>query len=184
MRLYLIRHPQPDIAPGICYGATDLTVAAQEINRVLVDIQPQLPARAPVFSSVLQRCALLAEQIASRGDRGSATLDARLVEMNFGCWEMQAWAQIARAEIDAWADDLVDYQPGGGENVYQVAQRVTHFLHDLQQSNIEEAIIVCHAGTIRLLSACSPTLSLRQIALQAASTPHQVAYGGVVIIDY
>ena len=183
MRLYLIRHPQPDIAKGICYGATDLPVAADEINRVLVNLDAQLPPRAPVFSSVLQRCALLAEQIASRGEGGPVSMDARLVEMNFGCWEMHSWEQIARAEIDAWAEDLVDYQPGGGENVYQVAQRVTHFLNDLQQSDIEEAIIVCHAGTIRLLSAYSPTLSLRDIALQAAATPHQITYGGVVIID-
>ena len=183
MRLYLIRHPQPDIAKGICYGATDLPVAAHEINRVLVSLDPLLPPRAPIFSSVLQRCALLAEQIASRGERGPFTLDARLVEMNFGRWEMHSWEQIARAEIDAWAQDLVDYQPGGGENVYQVAQRVTHFLHDLQQSGSDEAIIVCHAGTIRLLSAYSPSLSLREIALQAAATPHQVAYGGVALVD-
>lgn len=183
MRLYLIRHPQPDIAKGICYGATDLPVVADEINRVLVDLDPQLPRRAPIFSSVLQRCALLAEQIASRGERGPVTLDARLVEMNFGRWEMQSWEHIARSEIDAWAQDLVGYQPGVGENVYQVAQRVMNFLHDLQQSGSEEAIVVCHAGTIRLLSAYSPRLSLREIALRAAVTPHQVAFGGLVLID-
>ena len=184
MRLYLIRHPQPDIAAGICYGATDLPVTAEELNRVLVSLQPNLPRRVPIFSSVLQRCALLAEQIASHCEHGSVTLDDRIVEMNFGRWEMQAWDHIARAEIDAWAQDLVDYQPGGGENVYQVAQRVTHFLHDLQQTGCEEAIVVCHAGTIRLLSAYSPALSSREIALQAAAAPHRIAYGAVVPIDF
>ena len=183
MRLYLIRHPQPDIAPGLCYGATDLRVAADEVDRVLAGVHALVPQRIPVFSSILQRCTLLAEPLAQRCGSGAVHRDARLVEMHFGRWELQRWDAIPRAEIDAWADDLVDYRPGDGESVFQVAQRVTAFLHDLLQTGDDEAIIVCHAGTIRLLHAWSPALSLHDIARKAAATPHQIAYGGVVILE-
>ena len=27
MELYLIRHPRPQVAPGVCYGQTDLGLA-------------------------------------------------------------------------------------------------------------------------------------------------------------
>jgi alpha-ribazole phosphatase len=183
MRLYLIRHPQPDIAQGLCYGATDLRVSGDEVDRVLAGIHPLVPQHVPVFSSTLQRCTVLAEPLAQLCGSGAVHQDARLVEMHFGQWEMQRWEAIARTEIDAWADDLVDYRPGGGESVFQVAQRVTGFLHDLLQTGDDEAIIVCHAGTIRLLLAWSPTLSLREMARKAAVTPHQIAYGGVMIVD-
>lgn len=183
MRLYLIRHPQPDIAPGLCYGATDLRVAANEVDRVLASVHTLVPPRVPIFSSILQRCALLAEPLAQRCGSGAVHRDVRLVEMDFGRWEMQRWDAIPRAEIDAWADDLVDYRPGDGESVFLVAQRVTAFLHDLLQTDDDEAIIVCHAGTIRLLLAWSPGLSLRETARKAAATPHQIAYGGMVILE-
>lgn len=183
MRLYLIRHPQPEFVSGLCYGATDLSVASDEVDRVLAGVHALVPSRVPVFSSVLQRCTLLAEPLAQLCGSGAAHLDARLVEMHFGRWEMQRWDAIPRAEFDAWADDLVDYRPGDGESVFQVAQRITAFLQDLLQTGGDEAIIVCHAGTIRLLLAWSPALSLREMARKAAATPHQIAYGGVVILE-
>ncbi len=183
MRFYLIRHPQPDIASGLCYGATDLNVAGDEVDRVLASVYALVPPCAPIFSSVLQRCSLLAEPLAQLCGSDAVHLDARLVEMHFGRWEMQRWDDIPRAEIDAWADNLVDYRPGDGESVFQVAQRITGFSHDLLQRGDDEAIIVCHAGTIRLLLAWSPALSLHEIARKAAATPHQIAFGGVVILE-
>lgn len=183
MRLYLIRHPQPDIASGLCYGATDLSVAVKEIDRVLATVHALVPPRIPVFSSVLQRCILLAEPLAQLCGSGAVRRDVRLVEMHFGRWEMQRWDAIPRAEIDAWADDVVDYRSGDGESVFQVAQRVIGFLHDLLQTGGDEAIIVCHAGTIRILMAWLPDLSLHEIARKAAAKPHQIAYGGVVILE-
>ena len=34
MTLYLVRHPQPDVAPGLCYGASDVPVTETELARV------------------------------------------------------------------------------------------------------------------------------------------------------
>ena len=183
MRLHLVRHPQPDVAAGVCYGATDLTVAASEIDRVLADLGARLPPRLPLYSSVLQRCTLLATPLAHRCDSGTVRHDVRLVEMNFGRWEMQPWDDIARSEIDAWTENLIDYRPGEGESVTQVAQRVRSFLTDLLHSGDDEVIVVCHAGTIRLLLAWSASASIAEIAQRAATTSHAIGYGSVVVMN-
>ncbi len=82
MRLILVRHPQPLVAPGLCYGSTDLAVAPQELARVLAAVGPTLPPGLPLFSSPLRRCAELAAAL----PRASLEFDARLVEIDFGAW--------------------------------------------------------------------------------------------------
>lgn len=183
MRLYLVRHPQPLVAADLCYGSTDLAVAEQEHARVLSCLLPDLPQAAPLFSSPLQRCAALANRIAVAHGGAAVTHDARLAEMHFGAWELRAWSDIPRTEIDAWADDLVGYRPGGGESVLQMAQRVHAFHDDLMRLRPESAIVVCHAGTIRLLLACQRALALAEMALYAAQTRHKIAYGEVTVLD-
>lgn len=183
MRLYLIRHPRPEIAAGICYGATDLPVASGMVDAALASLSGQLPRHLPLYSSVLQRARLLAEPLAQALGCGPVRPDARLVEMDFGHWEMQPWDQIARSEIDAWAADLVDYRPGDGETVRQVAQRVLAFQADLRATGCQQAIVVCHAGTIRLLRAWQPLATLQETARRAVVTPHQIACSDMVILD-
>lgn len=183
MRLYLVRHPKPLVAADTCYGSTDLSVAAEEQARVLSSLTSAMPPQAAIFCSPLQRCAVLADSLTHALDCEPAMHDARLAEMHFGSWEMRAWNDIPRAEIDAWADDMVQYRPGGGENVLQTAQRVRAFHHALQQSGRESVIVICHAGTIRLLLACQRGLSLAEMALYAARTPHTIAYGELIILD-
>ncbi|MFC3109739.1 alpha-ribazole phosphatase family protein [Undibacterium arcticum] len=196
MRLFLIRHPRPDIANGICYGRSDVAVATAELARTAHELAARLPADLPLLSSPLRRCAMLAERLAT-SLQVAVRYDARLAEMDFGHWEMRAWQHIARAEIDAWASDLTDYQPGGGESVLQVASRVASFLDELSQAAPDGAIVVCHAGTIRLLLALIAVRSstsqsdqsiavnaLKAAALAAARTPHQIAYGEILTLEW
>ncbi len=179
MHLYLIRHGQPQDVTGLCYGRTDLSVAPAEQARLLTDLPAQLPQGAPLFASPLQRCTILAEELAPLLNSPPPTLDPRLAEMDFGRWEMQAWNDIHRADIDAWAADVVEYRPGGGESVHQIAQRVLSFWQDLCQQALPAAIIVAHAGTLRLLQACNVHTCAAQLARHAAARPHQIAYGSV-----
>ena len=180
MRLILVRHPQPLVAAGVCYGSTDLEVAPGELARTLAALTPRLPAGLPVYSSPLRRCAGLAAGLSA-----TPIFDARLVEMHFGGWEMRAWDDIARADVDAWAADLANYQPGGGESVLRMAARIAAFHADLQRqlAGDGEAIVICHAGAMRLLSACHAGLPPPEMALQAARAPHHIAYGGILILD-
>jgi alpha-ribazole phosphatase len=179
MRLILVRHPQPLVAAGVCYGSTDLEVAPGELARTLAALEAQLPAGLPVYSSPLRRCAGLAASLSA-----APIVDARLVEMHFGDWEMRAWDDIPRADVDAWAADLVNYQPGGGESVLRMAARIAAFHADLQRQlgDDGEAIVVCHAGAMRLLSACHAGLAPPEMALQAARTPHHIAYGAKLVL--
>lgn len=166
MKMILVRHPQPLVAPGICYGSTDLAVAPEQLERTLAALR--LPAGLPIYSSPLRRCAELAARLSA-----TAIYDARLAEMHFGDWEMQPWDAIARADIDAWAADMVHYRPGGGESVLRMAERIAAFYDELKG----DAIIICHAGTMRLLRARHAGLPPAEMALQAAQTAHQIPYG-------
>jgi alpha-ribazole phosphatase len=183
VRLYLIRHAPPEIASGICYGSTDLSVSEADQRAVLSALIPVLPMNLPVFSSPLRRCRELAASLASALASNQVLYDSRLAEMHFGAWEMRAWDDIPRAEIDAWAGNPHSYRPGGGESVLEVEQRVRSFLDQVQEQKLSGAIVVCHAGTIRMLSACRAHASPMDAALDAAGTQHAIAYGQVIALD-
>jgi alpha-ribazole phosphatase len=182
MRLYLVRHPRPQLAPEVCYGRSDVAVDPQERARVVDLLRAQLPSHLPLFSSPLQRCAGLAADLCGALDLGPVTLDPRIAEIDFGSWEMRTWQQIGRAEIDAWAADTVGYRPGGGESVLQMAARIAQFYDALLAANTSAAIVICHAGAIRLLRERARGLSVEAMARAAASTPHQIGYGELLVL--
>ncbi|MBI3229342.1 MAG: histidine phosphatase family protein [Burkholderiales bacterium] len=183
MRLALIRHPAPAIAAGVCYGASDLLVEEPVLAACIAPLSlalEKMASDAPLYSSPQQRAQVLAQRLAL-ARKVSLIEDERLREMDFGRWEMAAWEQIPRSEIDAWAADVLHYAPGGAETVLQMTQRVLAFLQQLLRvDGGGEAIVVCHAGTIRILKAWQPTLSVEQIALLAAQDVEKIAYGAVV----
>ncbi len=153
MQLYLIRHPKPAIAAGICYGRTDLTVEPVEVAAALARCQPQLPPGLPFYVSPLVRCQGLARGLFAACHGSGWHDEPRLQELDFGAWEMQPWEAIARSQIDAWASDRIGYRPGGAENVLDLVRRVLEFLGQLQHARIAKAVLVCHAGPIRVLQA-------------------------------
>lgn len=142
MRLFLIRHPQPEITPGICYGRSDLPLRQPWSADAL---QAHLPAGVPVVSSPLQRCRALAAALAP-----DYRIDERLTELDFGAWEMQAWDDIPRAQIDSWAADPLGFAGHGGESVLQMQARVRQALADLDG---RDCVWVTHAGVMKLVLA-------------------------------
>ena len=142
MRLYLIRHPRPVVADGICYGRTDLPLAAP-VDEVATELRPLLPPDLPVFSSPLDRCYQLALAL-----HPTPYVDTRLQEMHFGEWEMQAWQVLDRSALDTWAADPLGFAPPGGESPEQLQQRAIEFCTELST----DAIVVTHAGVIKALS--------------------------------
>jgi alpha-ribazole phosphatase len=182
MQLILVRHPQPLVATGICYGRTDLAVADDQMAQTLEALSASLPHGRPLYSSPLRRCASLAAQLAPQLHSPAAIIDARIAEIDFGAWEMRPWDDIPRADIDAWTRDLVRYRPGGGESVLRMAERIAAFHADIQRRQ-HDAIIICHAGTMRLLAASHAGLPPAEMALQAAQRPHQIGYGATLVLD-
>ncbi len=187
MRLYLIRHPRPDIAAGICYGQSDMAADAIHCNEVVNELVASLPPGVHIISSPLQRCAVLAHALAAALQSNAPVLDARLMEMNFGAWELRHWNDIARADIDAWAADTVSYQPGGGESVLQMAERVIDFLAGLRGQPHTAVVLVCHAGPIRLMRACREGMQPAQLAAQVANGAGgmaEIRYGECFELDF
>lgn len=184
MKLYLLRHGQPDLASGLCYGGSDVPVLAEEHAQVVHALVSRLPGQIPMYTSPLSRCSELAAALSVALHPTKLVQDPRLTEMHFGKWEMRAWSDIPREEVDAWAADLVGYRPGGGESVLEAAQRIKFFYDDLRTSKTEAAIVVCHAGTIRLLMQCRDYDVPLEIASAAAGMAHGIQYGELVIVDY
>lgn len=143
MILHLIRHPKPEIAPGICYG--QLEISAKNDKAQIERLQTALPPGLPLWSSPAQRCRILAEAL-----HPQPVFDERLREMHFGCWEGLLWDDIPRHELDAWAADVADFVPPGGESARQVLARSLEFIAGL---SVPEAVLVTHAGVIRVLLA-------------------------------
>jgi alpha-ribazole phosphatase len=176
MRLYLIRHLAPEIAKGLCYGRSDLDVAPDALARALPALRAQLPAGLPVIASPLRRCASLAHALSQ-----APRFDPRLVELDFGDWELLRWDDIDG--VDAWAADVVHYRPGGGESVAVMAGRISDFYDALMADKLPAAIVVCHAGAMRLLAARQRGLAPEAMARAAAERPHAIAYGEILILD-
>jgi alpha-ribazole phosphatase len=141
--LHLVRHPKPLVDPGICYGRLDLE--AENAEAVAAQLSNELAPGLPVWSSPLRRCRSLAELLHPR-----PILDERLIEMNFGLWEGRPWEAIPRHELDAWAADIAGYAPPGGESPCELQRRALDFVAGL---DVPEAVVVTHAGVIRVLVA-------------------------------
>ncbi|MEM7569124.1 MAG: alpha-ribazole phosphatase family protein [Pseudomonadota bacterium] len=154
MALTLVRHTTPLVAPGICYGQSDLPLAPSfegEAQQVI----NALSSAAHIVTSPLTRCKQLAERL--REHFGSEiSEDTRLMEMDFGRWEGIAWDDIPRAELDAWAADFWSAKPHGGESVADVKKRCDAALSDAMQMN-PSALIVTHAGIIKAAFAKGQT---------------------------
>lgn len=142
--IHLIRHPAVAVPPGICYGQSD--VALREAPDALGQrLRARLPAHFTLLSSPLSRCRLLAETL------GEPQLDARLMEIDFGDWEMRSFDAIGRAAIDVWAADPLHFVPPGGESVAAVAQRACAALADALQNAKGPLVIVSHGGPLRAI---------------------------------
>ena len=145
MQLYLIRHPAPQIAAGVCYGRTDLPLA-EDVAAAATRIAAKLPPRIAIYTSPLQRCRQLADAL-----HPAPRSDSRLQEMNFGAWEMRPWNLVEREALDHWAADPIGYAPPQGESVGELKRRVLHFLCEAQGRKLKSAALVTHAGVMKLI---------------------------------
>lgn len=149
MELHLIRHPRPAIAPGICYGQSDVPLAAP-VEHAAGTLRPLLPARFELHASPLSRARLLAEAL------GTPRIDPRLMEMHFGDWELQAYDQLGSA-IDDWVDDPLGFRAPGGESAHDLAERVLAWLNETlppdEARDVPTAhVIVAHGGPLRVIA--------------------------------
>ncbi len=146
MEIYLVRHTTPDVEKGICYGQSDLSLVngfSDEVD----DLRKKLPMDFDaIYSSPLSRCIQLAHSL-----EGIIVSDERLMEMNFGDWEMRNWNELPQTELNAWMSDFVNVKVPNGESFRELISRVEGFLTEVLKSNMTKVCIVSHAGVIRAI---------------------------------
>jgi alpha-ribazole phosphatase len=144
VELYLIRHPKPLIASGICYGQLDMPACPEHLARVAARYCAAI-AGLELISSPLKRCQDLAQAL---GGVTPLKLDCDLKELDFGTWEGQAWDAIDRGQLQIWSEQLLTFRPGGNESLGELGERVKQALERFKgQSNSQ--VWVTHAGVIR-----------------------------------
>lgn len=141
--MILLRHPRPRIRPGTCYGRLDVPAGPGAAAEIAACLKIAPPIRA-VVASPATRCRTLATRLAAR-DGVPLRFDPRLLELDFGRWEGQAWDRIPRAESDPWAASPWETAPPGGESFSRLHARVAAALAEAP----EGAALVTHAGVIR-----------------------------------
>jgi len=152
MKLWLVRHAQVMLPPGICYGATDVAADAAATQAAAQALAEELPLGLPLRVSPLQRCEQLAQALQGlRPDLATKTTDSGLAEMDFGDWEGRAWSAIPQSALDAWVADFARHRFGGRDSVAEVMQRVALAWDATLQAG-QDAAWITHAGVIRAAS--------------------------------
>jgi alpha-ribazole phosphatase len=147
MEIYLIRHTTPKIDKGICYGQSEIQLA-DSFNSELETMRSILPKTFDVlYSSPSMRCFQLAALLRAKKKFG----DDRLLEMDFGDWEMKAWDTIDKNILDVWMKNYVTMRVPNGESFMDLHNRVCGFFHELLQKNYQRVALVTHAGVIRCI---------------------------------
>lgn len=145
MEVYLVRHTETVCEKGICYGQADVEIQ-EDYLPLFESIKKEIPEDAIVYSSPLKRCVILANYIS----KGNFKTDSRLMEMNFGDWELKKWNDIPEDEINPWMQDFVNVSVLNGESFVELYERVNTFFDEIKKINPSKpVVIITHAGVIR-----------------------------------
>ena len=145
---WLVRHARPLVAEGVCYGASDIAADVADTERSARQLAADLPVGAQIWSSPLRRCRALSDALmALRADLHYQT-DARLTEMDFGCWEGHRWSDIPREAIDEWTRGFGHVRFGGRESTQELMDRVGAAWREALQLE-QPWVWITHAGVMR-----------------------------------
>lgn len=149
MELVFIRHTSVDVAPGTCYGQTDVPLRnsfeeeAAEVVRQLHPIEQEGPFDA-ILTSPLTRCT----RLAGFCGYGDAARDNRLKETDFGQWEMCRWDEIDSPHLQRWFDDWQHVPAPGGESLADQLRRVGEVIEELRSQGHKRVLLFAHGGVI------------------------------------
>lgn len=157
MFITLVRHTSVAVPAGICYGQSDVDVSETfdtEAQKVFEKLQ--LQTFDAVYSSPSSRCRKLAEFCGF----AQPIIDDRLMELNFGDWELKPWNGIADTQLQKWYNNWIDEPPTHGESFREMIQRVEEFFNEIKYLNNNHVIIFTHAGVIRSTNIICNKLSI------------------------
>lgn len=175
MTVTFVRHTSVDIAPGVCYGQSEVPLTPsfpQEAARVCEQLERV--KYDGVFTSPLQRCTLLAQFCGYE----NAVKDNRLMEMNFGEWEMRRYDEITDPRLQLWYDDYLHVRATGGESFEDQHQRLQAFIAEKKQQGYRHLLAFTHGGILvhaLLLAGC---YSVDEVFA------HQPGYGASIQLEF
>ncbi len=173
MEIVFVRHTAVDVAPGICYGKTDVGLKntfPEEAEIVKKKIDGKFDA---VFRSPLSRCKKLADACGFY----NAIPDNRLIEMNFGNWEMKRYDEIDDPRLKDWFDNWQTVKATGGESFADQTKRVADWIEDMKKTGASRILAFTHAGVIMNALLITGKVSVEKLFSA------QPAYGGIVSLS-
>lgn len=175
MEIILIRHTSVDVPPGICYGQTDVPLKAtfeEEAAVTAENLKAYLPFEH-IYTSPLTRCV----RLASYCGYPDAERDNRLMEINFGSWEMKPFDHNNDPRLQEWYADYLNVAATGGESFAMQYQRVSGFLDELSQKSYKKVAIFAHGGVLICAQIYAGIIRMEESF--NALTP----YGGIIQIQ-
>lgn len=153
MNIWLTRHGQTNLnAEHLMQGRTDepLNYAglrqAEEMRKKIGNI-----CFDAVFSSPLRRAVRTAAILGGVGE-DEVIIDQRLIEADFGPYELKRYWLLGPAMTLYWMFPEVFPAPEGVESVSSMVRRSASFLGDLEKEPYENVLVACHGGIMRALS--------------------------------
>ncbi len=179
-KIYLQRHTRPDIEQNICYGVSDIALHSEFLDKHLGEVLHRLEdIRVDrIYSSPLQRCNILANEIGMVMGISEVTIDNRTLELNFGDWELRTWDEIFESERGrAWFDDYVNLRTPNGEAFSDMVERAKSLLRELKLIG-GDVMVVTHSGFMRAMMVSEGVVT----AEEAFSL--KVEYGELIVLEY
>jgi len=177
--LYLLRH-----------GQTEWNVERRMQGRLDSPLTELGVAQAHAHGRLLKRGACVAEMFVSPSGRtretayilnsyvrAIVTYADELLERDLGDWSGLTLAEVGEqfpAALRQREDDPYEFRPPGGENLVDMAERVSVFLDDVLASSHDEVALVTHQVMSRVI--IGRLLELRPDEIATLQHPNDVVY--------
>lgn len=150
--LDFIRHGEP--VGGVRYrGQTDDPLSDTGWRQMRAAVGKARPWDM-IVSSSLSRCLAFAEEL-SEESKLPLEVDDRLKEIGFGEWQGKTREEITQYDpgvLQRFYRDPTTYRPDGAEGLAEFKHRIVDAVNDiLNRHSGKHILVVCHAGTIRMV---------------------------------
>ena len=177
MEIVWIRHTSVEVPQGTCYGQTDVPLKASftmEAETTYKEFQRVARGIERVYTSPMSRC----RKLAAYCGFPDAIEDARLLELDFGDWEMQRFEDIKDPRLQLWYEDYLHVAATNGESFQDQYTRVCTFIEALKRAGMQRVAVFTHGGVIRCAELYAHCYGIEE------SFMHPTPYGGVVSITF
>lgn len=176
-----IRHTSLQVTPNLCYGQFDVPVSdsfTEEADAVYEALHRH--HYDAIFTSPLSRAEKLCIHC---GYDEVAVRDARVMERNFGDWELKSWTEIdeliaGQSNNSLYLDHLGQIIPPGGETVEDFFKRLKEFLQCVQLERYRRVAVFCHGGVINSMRYFQGFIEIGELFV---SVP---AYGSITSLKF